>query len=99
MGPFRSSKGNQYILVAVDSMSKWVKSVALRKNDFKVVVKFTRKHIFTRFGRSRTIISDVGNYFINNSINNMLSKYGVRYKLRRCTIIKLVDMLRCRTGK
>nr|GEY73755.1 reverse transcriptase domain-containing protein [Tanacetum cinerariifolium] len=42
MGPFPSSKGNKYILVAVDYLSKWVEAKALPMNDARVVVKFLR---------------------------------------------------------
>lgn len=60
MVPFPSSYGNKYILVAVDYVSKWVEVVALKTNDGRVVVKFVKKHIFTRFGTPRAIISDGG---------------------------------------
>nr|GEW76315.1 reverse transcriptase domain-containing protein [Tanacetum cinerariifolium] len=40
VGPFLSSWGNMYILVAVDYLSKWVEAKALPKNDARVVVKF-----------------------------------------------------------
>ena len=57
MGPFPNSFGNSYILVAVDYVSKWVEAVALLTNDARVVIKFVRKHIFSRFGVPRAIIS------------------------------------------
>ncbi|XP_015169056.1 uncharacterized protein [Solanum tuberosum] len=42
----------------MDYVSKWVEVVALPSNNAKVVVKFIRKHIFTRFGTPRAMISD-----------------------------------------
>nr|GEZ59235.1 reverse transcriptase domain-containing protein [Tanacetum cinerariifolium] len=57
MGPFPSSRGNKYILVAVDYLSKWVEVKALPTNDAQVVVKFL-KSLFARFGTPRAIISD-----------------------------------------
>ena len=40
MGPFPNSFGNQYILVAVDYVSKWVDAIPKKTNDNKVVIKF-----------------------------------------------------------
>ncbi|GJS45927.1 reverse transcriptase domain-containing protein [Tanacetum coccineum] len=55
MGMFPSSRGNQYILVVVDYVSKWVEAKALPTNDARVVVKFL-KQLFSRFGTPRAII-------------------------------------------
>nr|GEX80341.1 reverse transcriptase domain-containing protein [Tanacetum cinerariifolium] len=49
MGPFPSSRGNKYILVAVDYLSKWVEGKVLPTNDARVVYKFL-KNLFARFG-------------------------------------------------
>ncbi|GKC09940.1 reverse transcriptase domain-containing protein [Tanacetum coccineum] len=49
MGPFPQSRGNKYILVVVDYVSKWVKAQALPTNDARVVVKFLRS-LFVRYG-------------------------------------------------
>ncbi|BBG92801.1 transposable element gene [Prunus dulcis] len=81
MGPFPASYGNLYILVAVDYVSKWVEAAALPTNDAKVVVRFLRKNIFTRFGVPRAIISDGGTHFCNRQFNSLLAKYGITHKV------------------
>ena len=43
MGPFPNSFGNQYILVVVDYVSKWVEIIPCKSNDNKVVVKFLKR--------------------------------------------------------
>ncbi|GJZ81987.1 reverse transcriptase domain-containing protein [Tanacetum coccineum] len=75
MGPFPSSHGNKYILVAVDYLSKWVEEKALPINDARVVVKFL-KSLFARFGTPRDIISDRGTHFCNDQCAKVMSKYG-----------------------
>ncbi|GJT22089.1 reverse transcriptase domain-containing protein [Tanacetum coccineum] len=80
MGPFPSSRGNKYILVAVDYLSKWVEAKALPTNDARVVVKFL-KSLFSRFGAPRAIISDRGTHFCNDKFARVMSKYGVTHRL------------------
>nr|GEW75331.1 reverse transcriptase domain-containing protein [Tanacetum cinerariifolium] len=65
MGPFPSLRGNKYILVAVDYLSKWVEAKALPTNDAPVVCKFL-KSLFARFGTLRAIISDRDTHFYND---------------------------------
>ena len=38
MGPFPRSYNNEYVLVAVDYVSKWVEAIATPTNDARVVV-------------------------------------------------------------
>ncbi|GKG04146.1 reverse transcriptase domain-containing protein, partial [Tanacetum coccineum] len=65
--PFPSSRGNKYILVAVDYLSKWVKAKALPTNDARVVVKFL-KSLFSRFSAP-------------DKFTRVMSKYGVTHRL------------------
>nr|GEX02313.1 reverse transcriptase domain-containing protein [Tanacetum cinerariifolium] len=80
MGPFTSSRGNKYIFVAVDYLSKWVEAKALPTNDARVVVKFL-KSLFFRFGTPRAIISDRGTHFCNDRFTRVMIKYGVTQRL------------------
>nr|GEU92151.1 reverse transcriptase domain-containing protein [Tanacetum cinerariifolium] len=80
MGPFPSSRGNTYILVAVDYLSKWVEAKALPTNDARVVCKFL-KSLFARFGTPQAIISDRGTHFYNDQFAKVMLKYGVTHRL------------------
>ena len=81
MGPFPPSCGYLYILLSVDYVSKWVEAIPTRTNDHKVVLKFIKEHIFSRFGVPRAIISDGSLHFCNRSFEALLKKYGVTHKV------------------
>ncbi|GKA37996.1 reverse transcriptase domain-containing protein [Tanacetum coccineum] len=80
MGPFPSSRGNKYILVAVDYLSKRVKAKALPTNDARVVVKILES-LFARFRTPRAIINDRGMHFCNDQFAKVMLKYGVTHHL------------------
>nr|GEX96161.1 hypothetical protein [Tanacetum cinerariifolium] len=73
-------RGNKYILVAVDYLSKWVEAKALPTNDAQVVCKFL-KNLFSRFGTPRAIISDRGMQFYNDQFAKVMQKFGVTHRL------------------
>nr|GEV81565.1 reverse transcriptase domain-containing protein [Tanacetum cinerariifolium] len=80
MGPFSSSRGNKYILLIVDYLSKWVEVKALLTNDSQVVCKFL-KNLFARFGAPIAIISDKGTRFCNDQFTKVMQKYSVTHRL------------------
>nr|GEV80948.1 reverse transcriptase domain-containing protein [Tanacetum cinerariifolium] len=80
IGPFSSSRGNKYILVAIDYLSKWVEAEALPTNDARVVCKFL-KSLFSRFGTPHAIISDRDMHFFNDQFTKVMLKYGVTHRL------------------
>ena len=65
MGPFPKVNGYEYILMAVDYVSKWVEDVATRTNTSKVVPEFVESHIFCRYGCPRAMISDGGGLILS----------------------------------
>ncbi|XP_024007304.1 uncharacterized protein K02A2.6-like [Eutrema salsugineum] len=81
MGPFISSYGNQYILVAIDYVSKWVEEIACPTNDSKVVCRLFKSVIFPRFGVPRVVISDGGTHFVNKTLEDLLRKHEVKHKV------------------
>ena len=79
MGPFPSSFGNLYILLAMDYVSKRVEAIACPRNDVGIVVGFIQRNILSRFGAPRTIISDEGSHSANKVFAKLMSRYGIRH--------------------
>ena len=79
IGPFPSSFGNLYILLAMDYVSKWVEATACPKNDANTVVGFLQRNILSRFGAPEIIISDGGSHFSNKVFEKHMSRYGNKH--------------------
>ncbi|RVW84203.1 Pol polyprotein [Vitis vinifera] len=101
MGPFPMSFGYSYILVRVDYVYKWVEAVPCKHNDHRVVLKFLKENIFSRFGVPKAIISDGATPYhpqtsgqvelANQEIKNILMK--VVNTNRKDWPVKLLDSL------
>ena len=81
MRPFPNSFGYQYILVAIDYVSKWVEAIPCKTNDNKVVVKFLKENIFSRFGTPHATISDNDSLFCIRIFEALMRKYAITHKL------------------
>ncbi|GJV40353.1 reverse transcriptase domain-containing protein [Tanacetum coccineum] len=79
MGPFPKSYKFEYILVAVDYVSKWAEAQALPTNDARVVVAFLKK-LFCHFGMPKALISDRGTHFCNKIMERTMKRYGVNHR-------------------
>ena len=80
MGPFPSSFENQYILVTVYYVSKWVETSPRKTNDNKIIVNFLKENIFSCFGTPQAIISDNDTHFCNKSFEAQ-RKYAITHRL------------------
>jgi hypothetical protein len=63
MGPFLKSKNCEYIMVAVDYVSKGVEAMPCKNVDARHSKKMFEEIIFPRFGMHRMVISDRGTHF------------------------------------
>ena len=81
MGPFSVSFGYSYILVEVEYVSKWVEAIPCKVANHRVVLKFLKENIFSRFGVPKAIISDGGSHFCNKPFETFLAKYEVKHKV------------------
>ena len=81
MGPFPMSFGNSYILMGVDYISKWVEAIQCKHNYHRVVLKFLKENIFSRFWVPKAIINDEGTHFCNKPFETLLAKYKVKHKV------------------
>ncbi|GKC37338.1 reverse transcriptase domain-containing protein [Tanacetum coccineum] len=79
MGPFPKSYKFEYILVAVDYVSKWAKAQAIPTNDARVVITFLKK-LFCRFEMPKALISDRGTYFCNKMMEKTMNRYEVSHR-------------------
>ncbi|GJV05939.1 reverse transcriptase domain-containing protein [Tanacetum coccineum] len=73
---FPKSYKFEYILVAVDYVSKWVEAQDLPTNDARVVISFLKK-LFCHFGMPKDLISDRGTHYCNKIMEKTTKRYGV----------------------
>nr|GEW15178.1 reverse transcriptase domain-containing protein [Tanacetum cinerariifolium] len=76
IGPFPKSHKFEYILVAIDYVSKWAEAQVLPTNYARVVISFLKK-LFCHFGMTKALISNRGTHFCNKIIEKTMKRYGV----------------------
>jgi hypothetical protein len=81
MGPFQKSQDCEYILIAVDYMSKWVEALPCKVADAKHVQRMFHEVIFPRFGIPRMVISDGGSHFIDKTFRAFLRELGAKHNV------------------
>ena len=72
---------NEYILVAVDYVSKWVEAMPCCAADAKHPRRMFHEVIFPHFGTPRMVISDGGSHFIDKTFRNFLKELGAEHNI------------------
>ncbi|KAL6348258.1 hypothetical protein AAG906_005552 [Vitis piasezkii] len=55
--------------------------IPCKHNDHRVVLKFLKENIFSRFGVLKAIIRDRSTHFCNKPFETLIAKYGVKHKV------------------
>lgn len=82
MGPFpESSAGNKYVVVLVDSFSKWVEAYPIPNIEAKTVAEKVVMEFISRFGVPHTIKSDRGRQFECELFSEMCRLLEVEHRM------------------
>jgi hypothetical protein len=71
LGPFQRSHDSEYILIAIDYVSKWVEALPCSATDTKHARKMFHEVIFPCFGTPRMVISDMESHFIDRTFRTL----------------------------
>ena len=79
--PFPMYYGYSYNFVGLDYVSKWVEAIPCKTNFHRVVLKFLKENVFSRFRVPKALIRDGGSHFCNKPFEALLAKYVVKHKV------------------
>src|SRR6266540_1850531 len=72
-------KGNQYIIVAVEYLSKWQEAKVVTEANALSIANFLYKNIICRFGYFTYLHIDRGIEFINEVVEKLTEKFRVKH--------------------
>ena len=79
LGPLKKAGGGeQYILLVVDSFSRWCEAFALKDQKATTVATILYEQIFTRYGAPRELISDRGANFMSKLVMALCKLFEVK---------------------
>ena len=82
IGPLKTAAdGSKYILLIVDSFSRWPEAFPLPASDATTVARVLYREIFTRYGAPRSLVSDRGPQFMSSLVNALCAIFGTKRTL------------------
>jgi hypothetical protein len=82
IGPLpTTNKGNKYIVVVTDYLTKWPEARALKDAKASSVVPFFYEDIICRHGCPKELLTDRGTHFVNQMLDSLCAELEVKHKL------------------
>jgi hypothetical protein len=72
-----SSKGYQFVLVAIDYFTKWTEVVAFKNMTHKEVIEFVTEYIIHKFGILQTLTIDQST-FMSKKVREFAKSYKIK---------------------
>src|SRR3954453_22101162 len=76
-----TNRGNKYIVVATEYLTKWPEARALQNAKASSVLSFFYEDIICRHGCSKEILTDREMHFVNEMLDSLCDNFGVKHKL------------------
>ena len=76
----RYSSGHEYILVAIDYLTKWVEVSYYARLTAAKVAKFIKLHIILRYGLPHELISNRVMHF-KGEMDTLIQEYGIQHHI------------------
>lgn len=87
IGPLpKSKRGNAFILVVSDYLSKFTLLFPLRKSSTETVIRHLENYVFMLFGIPRTLLCDNGPQFRSSKFYSSLRGMGLKSNSRKIII-------------
>src|ERR1051325_9640738 len=82
VGPLKESKkGNKYIIVTTDYLTKWPEAKPVKAAKAREVAKFLYEEIICRHSAPSSLISDHGTAFLRRVMRLLKEEIGFKHKL------------------
>eukprot|EP00253_Pinus_taeda_P034122 PITA_34122 len=74
------SNKKKNIIMCTDYLTMWAETKAIKVATEEKVVEFLREKVFYKFGYPRELVTDQGNQFTSNKIEDLLSHHKIKHR-------------------
>ena len=104
VGPLpKTIRGNMYIVIATEYLTKWPEAQAIPNAKVSLIISFFYEDIICRHGCPKEVLTDRSTHFVNEMLNSLCEKFGVKHKLSTAYhsqtngLVKRFNRMLCKT--